>query len=75
MENIKKELKSVLQELIGDEVILSEDLGFFDMGVSSLTITTFCERIKEIFDVSCDETDIFNYANIEELADYINSQR
>lgn len=75
MENIKKELKSILQELIGDEVILSEDLGFFDMGLSSLTITTFCEKIREIFDVSCDETDIFNYANIEELADYISSPK
>lgn len=75
MDEIKRSLNQILQELIDEDTELSEDVGFFDMGINSLTIVTFCEKIKEVFDVNCDETDIFNYSNIEELAEYISSQK
>ena len=73
MDEIKDSLIHILQELIGDEIFIGDDIGFFDMGISSLTIATFCERIKEMFNVSCDETDIFNYSNIQELSEFIKS--
>lgn len=75
MDEIKRSLTKILQELIGEELEISEDVGFFDMGISSLTIATLCEKIKEEFGIDCDETDIFNYSNIEELAGYINTHK
>lgn len=74
MEEIKEKLINILQELFGEDVEISEDLGFFDMGISSLLITTFCIRIQEEFEIECDESVIFNYSNIEELAEYISEQ-
>lgn len=74
MEEIKEKLINMLQELVGEDAEISEDLGFFDMGISSLLITTFCIRIQEEFEIECDESVIFNYSNIEELAGYISKQ-
>jgi len=74
MEEIKEKLINMLQELVGEDAEISEDLGFFDMGISSLLITTFCIRIQEEFEIECDESVIFNYSNIEELAEYISEQ-
>ncbi len=70
MEEIKAVLAEILQDLV-DEAEISEDVGFFDMGISSITIPIFIQKIKEELGVGCDEADIFNYPNIEELAEYV----
>lgn len=74
MENIKIELIEILKEIIDSDIVIDDDLGFFDMGLSSLTVFTFCEQISDKFNVDCDESVIFDYPNIIELSEYISSK-
>lgn len=74
MEGLKEKLAEALRELLECDGEIDEDMGFYDMGLSSLTVFTFAERISELFNVKCDDADIFNYPNINELSEYIESQ-
>lgn len=71
MENIKEQLIQVIMEILGSDQGIDEETGFYDMGISSLTVLTFTERINEIYNIKCDEADLFNYPNIIELSGYI----
>ena len=71
---IKSKLTHFLSELICDDMNIYDDIGFFDMGLSSLTIFTFCEKIRVYFKIDLDESIIFDYPNISELAAYIKSK-
>lgn len=74
MESIKNELIEILKEIIDSNIVIDDELGFFDMGLSSLTVFTFCEQIRDKFNVDCDESVIFDYPNIMELSEYISSK-
>jgi len=71
MEAIKEKLTNLLKDLIEIESEIDEQLGFFDMGLTSLTILSFCEKINEAFQINCDESDIFNYPNMSELSKFV----
>jgi len=71
MDQIKEKLCKILQTILYIDAEIDEYLGFFDMGISSLTVFTFCDEIKEQIGANCEDTDIFNYTNICELSEYI----
>lgn len=75
MDDNKIALIRILQEFIGDDAEIDDDIGFFDLGISSLTIASLCERINEEFGTCCDETDVFNNSNLLEFTEFISSQQ
>lgn len=74
LDNIKEKLRDILKELVDENCDIDDDMGFFNLGMTSLIVSSFCERIREVFDISCDEADIFNYPNIEELSEFISEK-
>ena len=50
---------------------IRSDVNVFDLGVSSLQITVFLEKIKETFSVSITMEDFFQLQTIEEISRYI----
>lgn len=74
MDKIKEQLAILIKEILGTDEEIDKDMGFFDMGVSSLTVVTLVERINELFSVNFNETDIFSYPNINELSEHIQAK-
>ncbi|WP_370749211.1 acyl carrier protein [Eubacterium sp.] len=75
MDKIEVKIIEILRELIGDDIEIDEEIGFFDLGISSLTIASLCERVNEEFGICCDETDVFNNSNLTEFVEFVYSKK
>lgn len=68
-------LRSELNALLGfQDMELSSNAGFFDLGMDSLTAIEFKNRLQDAVDIHMPSTAAFDYPNMEALADYILKQ-
>lgn len=73
-----KEIECIISAVIADITNIQStdmEMGFFDLGVSSLTVTLITYELGRRFQINMDESEIFNSGNIRELAIYIARQK
>lgn len=71
-EILETEFKAAL--LMTDDDELPFDQSYFDLGLTSLSITDLKERFEELFDVEIDTTLLFNTPTVERLLDYLSER-
>jgi len=69
----EERLQAICRELIKDKT-LSRDDNFFEIGISSLTLTEIHQKIDETWPGVVDITDIFDHQTLAELAAYIDAK-
>ena len=70
LEEVKECLKKYLVEFLEEEDI-GEDMGFFTSGMNSIMLEEFVDKICNALDIELDSADVFDYPNVNELAEYI----
>jgi fatty-acyl-CoA synthase len=65
---------SVFHQIMNDKSLMAED-NFFEVGISSLTLTEIHQRIDEIYPGQVDVTDLFEYQTVNEVARFIDDKR
>ncbi len=66
-------LLDVFHQFIKDKALNADD-NFFEVGISSLTLTEIHQRIDEIYPGVVDVTDLFEYQTVNEVAKFIDSK-
>lgn len=66
-------LLDVFHQFIKDKTLHADD-NFFEVGISSLTLTEIHQRIDEIYPGVVDVTDLFEYQTVNEVASFIDSK-
>jgi hypothetical protein len=66
-------LQAICNELIKDKII-SRDDNFFEIGISSLTLTEIHQKIDETWPGIVDITDIFDHQTLAALAAFIDAK-
>ncbi|WP_294373966.1 condensation domain-containing protein [uncultured Clostridium sp.] len=69
--NVKEELVSIWQDVLGYDDEIDYDESFFDLGGNSLLITMLTDDIEEKFNVSIDVAMIYDYSTINEISKLI----
>ena len=70
---IEYAITGIVQDLLNFEESSQIDInkGFFELGMESIMIGKFKQSIEKEFNLSLEDTVLFNYANIKDLSEYI----
>lgn len=69
-----QKLMTIFKEVVKDKPVTVTD-NFFEVGISSLTLTEIHQRIDENYPGLVDVTDMFEYQTMQDLAAFIDSKR
>ncbi len=69
----EQKLKSIFEKSVQDKDLTVQD-NFFEMGISSLTLTEIHQTIDDTYPGIVDITDMFEYQTLRELAGFIDSK-
>lgn len=67
-------IKTIFSDAVKDKPVQVQD-NFFEIGISSLTLTEIHQKIDEVYPGVVDVTDMFEHQTIAELAGFIDSKQ
>jgi len=70
----EQKLKTIFDKNVQDKPLSAQD-NFFEVGISSLTLTEIHQTIDDTYPGVVDITDMFEYQTLRELAGFIDSKR
>ncbi len=75
VDNMNQQVQQAIKKILGvDKKDLESNMSFSELGIDSLSIHAFINKLETEFNIKLRRSDIFNYSNMEKMSEYIASK-